>query len=217
MCSQQLNSSDTLLIKQYWNKIYPVSKTSVSGVLYSGIDNYLELSFPDEDSKNYAYHLTTNNGKMFAAENGYLTIPDRAGRSFINIYLITYNSDTLLVGKKQLLVKNVPYPAIKIGNTVVKDSITLDRGIFFANDSMQLFFTDDLPESGKWYRIVNFSIGYVFGSVYISVDADGAKFDQKVRELIRKVNPGKDVLIRVNSVTPTRVLHYLPVVKFKII
>lgn len=194
----------------------PISVDSKDNNLYNGIDNNLIINYINDESKQFNIILTTNNGRMIKSENGWLTIPRNAGRSFVTIYLISLNNDTLLIGKKEFTVKKVPYPVLKISNTVISDSMWLNRKIFFTKDSLKLFFTDDLPESNYWYQVKFFTIGYSFGGRYISIDNNGPSFSNKSLEFIRKLSQGHQLVIKVTSVTPSGILKFLPLIRFRI-
>lgn len=215
LTAQQPENSDSLLIKRYWNKVFPKSVTSLKNYLYNGIDNYLQMVYPDEASMGYGYHITTNNGMVFTVDDGYLTIPQSAGRSFFTIYLVTSKHDTLMIGKKQFIVQNVPIPTLKIGNYVISENTVIDKSVFFAGEPLKLYFTDDIPESTEWYNIQNFSLGYSYGSIYLSVDNNGSDIEDETRKFISKIGIGRAIFIKVNTISPTGILRFLPIVKFK--
>jgi hypothetical protein len=214
--AQLLNKSDSILIKNYWNKINIKSIDSNNNFLYSGIDNNLNIIFPNEELSHNRVILKTNNGKIFKNDGGWLTIPGHSGRSFISIYLITLNSDSLIIGKKEFIVKQVPVPVLKLHENIIKDSAILNHKIFYTADSLKLYFTDDLSASNNWFQIKNFTIGYSFGGKYVSVDNEGAVFSTKSLELISKMEINQQLVINITSITPTGILKYLPLIRFRV-
>jgi hypothetical protein len=217
MYAQRIDYNDSLLIRKYRNKVYPKSVTSVSNCLYAGIDNDLVMVYPDEKSKIYTYLITVNNGALYKTDEGYLTIPKSSGRSFFSIYLINEDRDTLLIGKKQFIVQNLPLASLKLGDIIIKEGAALNKAIFLKNDSIKLYFTDDLPESSQWYLVKSFSIGYNYGKQYISAENYGPVIGEEVKSLVTKILDDRDVFIRINTVAPSGILRFLPIIKFKLV
>lgn len=213
--SQHIDYKDSLLIRKYRNKVYPKSISSLSNTLYVGIDNDLVVVYPDEKSKTYNYIITTNNGSLYKTEEGYLTIPKNAGRAFFSIYLINEDRDTLLIGKKQFVVRNLPMASIKVGNVVIREGAELNKALFMNGDSIKMFFTDDLPESAEWYVVKSFTVGYPYGKQFISAENNGPIIGGDIKNLINKVIDDRDISIRVNIVAPSGILRFLPITKFK--
>ncbi len=215
--SQPLNKTDSLLFK-YWNKILVKSGNSINNYLYSGIDNNLEISYPDEEIKKYNLFLKSNNGLISNSEDGWFTVPDHAGRSFISVFIVTLSSDTLMIGKKEFIVKKIPFPVLKVNGNIIKDSIVVNRQIFNSGDTLKLYFTDDLPESNNWFEITNFTLGYMYGFKYVSLNNEGAVFSPESLELIENLRRNQQLVINVTRVTPTGivVLRELPLVRFKV-
>lgn len=213
--AQRIDYNDSLLIRKYRNKIYPQSVTSLSNTLYAGMDNDLVMVYPDEKSKTYNYIITTNNGSLYKTEEGYLNIPRNAGRAFFSIYLINEDQDTLLVGKKQFVVRNLPLASIKVGNVLIREGAKVNKALFMNGDSVKLFFTDDLPESAEWYVVKSFTVGYPYGRKFISADNNGPVIGEDIKNLISKVIDERDISIRVNIVAPSGILRFLPITKFK--
>lgn len=213
--SQHIDYKDSLLIRKYRNKVYPKSVTSISNTLYAGIDNDLVVVYPDDKSKTYNYLITTNNGSLYKTDEGYLTIPKSAGRAFFSIYLINEDRDTLLIGKKQFVVRNLPLASIKVGNVIINEGAELSKALFMNGDSIKLFFTDDVPESAEWYVVKSFTVGYPYGKQFISAENNGPIIGKDIKDLINKVTENREISIRVNIVAPSGILRFLPITKFK--
>lgn len=214
--SQRIDYNDSLLIRKYRNKVYPKSVTSLSNTLYAGIDNDLVMVYPDDKSKAYHYMITTNNGSLYKTEDGYLNIPRNAGRAFFSIYLINEELDTLLIGKKQFVVRNLPLASVKVGNVVIREGAELNKALFLNGDSIKLFFTDDVPESAEWYVVKSFTMGYSYGRQFISAENRSPVIGEDIKNLISKVTEDREISIRVNIVAPSGILRFLPITKFKL-
>ena len=213
----QLPTTDSLIYSKYWNKILPYSVHSKGDFLYAGIDNNIQLIYPDAFSQNFKIILSTQNGFLAKDSNAFLTIPSHAGHSFFSISIVSKENDTILIGKKQFIVKNVPYPILQIKNIIIDDQKTISRNAFCCGDSLQLYFTEDLPNSKSWYHIESFTINYFYGGVTMSVMNEGPILNKTSIELLNKFAPGKEIALKVLTVTPTNILRYLPLVRFKIL
>lgn len=215
IAAQKLNEADSLLRRKYYQRIFPKAINSKSDILYEGIDNLLDIQFPDETSRTFRYLLKTHNGMIFKADNMYITIPRNAGRAFISTYVIT-ETDTVLFGKKEFAVQRVPLPSLKIGNTVIRDQSVIDKNIFLKSDSLKVFFTDDIENSENWCHVEYFIIGYSFGGKYISFDNKGDLLTATTKEFIMNLKPNEDVVIKVSNMDCSLIYKTLPLVRFKI-
>lgn len=216
--AQNLNPSDSILVKKYWDKIHITSITSKSGDLYAGINNYLELRLTEGEYAPANLILETNNGSIEWMDNKVITVPKYAGNSFIKIYMVNIDRDTVLVGKQRLIVHRIPDPSLKIGETIIEDQSSVDRKVFFLGDSLRLYFTDDLPESSRWYHIDYFNAGFTYGGAYFHEDNEGPIFSKRSLEIIKNQLPGHEFIIKVISVSPNvSHFHVLPIIRFRMI
>jgi len=216
--AQKLDSSDSILIKKYWDKIQISSVTSKSGNLYVNINNYLELMFPANEIVPFKVVLKTNNGSIQIYNNRFVTIPDFIGNSYIKIYIININNDTLLVGKKKLTVLGIPDPCLMLGHTMIYEQSVISRKLLLGSDTLKLYFTDDLPESSQWYHIDYFNSGYTYGGAYFYEDNKGPVFSKKSLEIIKKQLPGQELVIKVVAISPSaKHFRIMPIVRFKML
>jgi hypothetical protein len=213
-----MDGNDSTLVKKYWNSILPVAINSKSGVLYRGINNNVELKFSGNNALPYKFILTTNNGSITTENNKYITYPKYVGFAYFSVYLINHNNDTLLIGKKRFNVVSIPEPCLKIGSTIIHDRSIVNRKTFLSNDSLKLFFTDDLPESNRWYTIDYFNAGYTYGGTFFFEDNPGPIVKTNSVQMFEKQLSGQEMIIKVVSVTPTPI-HFktLPIIRFKLL
>lgn len=216
---KKLSASDSMIVKTYRNKILPKAVNSKKDVLYNGIDNTLILQYPDEPSKSFKYFLRSHNGIVYRNESGpgFNVIPRNSGRAFISIFVINKNNDTILVGKKEFAVLNIPLPCLKVRDMIIKDQSSIDRRVFFAGDSVKVLFSEDIPSSDTWCIIERFNIGYAYGGVYVSIDNETPLLTNKTLDFLKKLKPAQELVIKVTSITPTGIIRHLPIVRFKII
>jgi GldM C-terminal domain len=216
---KKLSASDSVIVKTYRNKILPKAVNSKNDVLYNSIDNTLMLQYPDEKSKTFKYYLKSHNGIVYKAEtgSGFNIIPKNSGRAFISIFVINKNNDTILIGKKEFAVLNIPLPCLKVKNIIIKDQSTVDRRVFFTGDSVKVLFSEDIPSSDTWCIIERFNIGYAYGGVYVSIDNESPILTSKTLDFMKKLKPAQELVIKVTSISPTGIIRHLPIVRFKII
>jgi hypothetical protein len=216
--SQKIDSKDSLLILKFWDKIQISSITSQSGNLYVGINNYLELKFPKGETLPYRLFLKTNNGTLDLVTNKFVIVPKYIGNSYIRIYIINDHNDTLLIGRKKLIVLGIPDPCLILGHTIIHENSIVNRNIFLKGDSLKLFFTEDLTESKKWYNIDYFDSGYTYGGGYFYEDNKGSVFSNEAVESIKKLHSGQELVIKIIAVSP-RAQHFriMPIVRFRML
>ena len=212
---QKISEADSLLRQKYYHRVFPKAINSINNFLYDGIDNAMVMEYPDEASKKLHYLVKTHNGIIFETDSGYITIPKNTGRAFISVFMLT-DHDTILLGKKEFTVLNVPIPTLKIGKSIVKDLAAIDRQDFFRGDSLKVYFTDDLEYSDNWCKVEYFNIGYVFGGKYFSVDNKGPMLSGKTLDFIAKLKFNQEIVIKVMSVDCSHIFKHLPLVRFKI-
>ena len=217
--AQNMSGSDSLTLRTYWNKISIKAAGSKSDYLYNGIDNNLSIVCPDSISSHLKIFLGVNNGKIIKTDEGFATIPKNAGRSFLTTYYISDSNDTLIIGKKQFIVLTIPFPTLIIGKTHITEKSIIDRNVFFTADSLKLFYTSDFAESEYWFKIEHFIIGYSYGGNYLSSENEGPLFTSKTLDFIKKLAPGQEIVIKINSISPLGVTSnlHLPLVRFKIL
>ena len=213
---QKHSEADSLLQRKYYHKIIPRATSSKSDILYYGIDNPIDLKFPDEASKHFNYVVKTHNGIIFESDNSYITIPRNAGRAFISIYIIAEDKDTILINKKEFKVQNVPIPSIKIGNQIISEESILEKNVFLRNDTVKVFFTDDIINSENWCTVEFFNLGYAYGGKYISVDNKGAILSKQTLDFIRQQKPNQNMVIKVSEINCSQIFKHLPLVRFKL-
>lgn len=211
------DEKDILVQQSYYNKVIPISISSKSNLLYNGIDNFLRLQFPDEASKKFHYYVKSHNGIVTRTDSGYVVVPKFAGRAFISVFMITSHKDTLILGKKEFKVVNLPLPTVKVGDVVINSESVVDRKTFFSGNALKVFFTDDIPNSDTWCNVLYFNLGYSFGGSYVSVDNNGALPSKETIDFIKKIRSGQEITIKVVNISSSIVVKDLPLVRFRML
>lgn len=188
--------------------------SSKKGVLYSGIDNFIEINPPDS-IKNSILYFSANNGIMLKDEQNYLVIPKRSGKIRIMAYLINGN-DTLIYGHRYLNVERVPEPKLKINQLILDEKGYLLKSELLKCDSLEIIFDPDIIGSETWYKVQSFTIGYSYGSFYKSYFNNGNIPSSRTRRIISRISPGKKIVIRTKAEGEGNVVMDLPIYRLTI-
>lgn len=187
---------------------------SVKNQLYVGIDNPLVLNIGAEKlPENYS--LSSSNGIVFFDSTEFVTIPSRSGISRIIVSEIK-NNDTILVGYRFFKVINVPDPMLRIDTLIFSEEDNVYRHFLLNADSLGIFFTNDIPGSENWFRIIRYTIGYIYGGLYRSYEFKGNKISNKVKEIINTLGPGKEIIIKPYVEGEGNLNKELPIYRLKI-
>lgn len=168
-----------------------VTLNSKSNFLYTGIDNVIEIKNVPFSN----YFLTTNNGIVFPDSIQYITIPSRSGKARIVVFEIN-GVDTSIFGYNYFTVKNIPDPMLKIDTFCFSEKDTISKKTFLKADSLNICFSNDIIGSENWFKIVRYSIGYVYGGFYKSYNYDGNKLNNEIKYIVNNLGPGKDIVIK---------------------
>ncbi len=171
-----------------------IAVDSRNNILYTGIDNYIENDFSKfEDG--YEYIIKVNNGIVFPDSNNYVAIPDRPGNARFLVYGLQ-NGDTTLIGYKYFRVKNVPEPRLAVDTLRLKEEDTINKSHFLNSDSLNIFISEDIIGSENWFRIIKFTLGYVYGGYYVEHTNNTNVISQETKQIIFTIGPTKEIIIK---------------------
>ncbi len=187
---------------------------SKKGLFYAGIDNPLRIILPDSIRSN-GIHVISSNGLLIKDKDHYNLIPDRPGKVRLSVCLIS-PKDTLPLGYKYFTVKNIPQPRLKINNRVLPENGPVYKSELLNCDSLSIYIDDDIAGSEEWYRIKDFSVGYYYGGFYISHLNKSNQFNNKVRQMINIISPGKEIIIRTTVESKGNIKKELPIYRLSI-
>jgi hypothetical protein len=212
--AKQLSTSDSILLRAYGNKILPKAELSQNDIIYLGIENLITIDCPVEAAQKMKLFVCTQNGAIEKKDENYWMIPKKTGKTAISVHWITSDNDTILLRKKYFDVQRLPDPILKIGNTIINNEGRIGKGCFTPGDSLKLYYTNDLAINEKIGTVKYFTIGYSYGGVYMSNDNDGAVISNPNVQFIKKIAPGKEVIIRVMSASQPKCITQLPMIRF---
>lgn len=163
---------------------------SRSGILYAGIDNALQI---DGGYGAEGWRMETDNGIMVEDQDAFFIIPRKSGEATISLYCHAY-----LEKKETLRVMAFPSSRLVVNGVVLNQHEAIPKSMLIGSDSLGLdvFFTDDIIGIESWYDVVSFTIGFVYGSHYMSERSQGNRLNNRCKELLGRVPPNTEVVIR---------------------
>ena len=167
---------------------------SRNNILYSGIDNRIKTDF-SKFEENYEYTLKVNNGIVFSDSNYYISIPDRPGDARF-LLLGLRDNDTVLIGYRYFEVRNVPDPLHAIDTLRLQEEDVISKNHFLNSDSLDIFISDDIIGSGDWFRIIKFTLGYVYGGYYVEHTNNTNIISRETKKIIYTLGPAKEIIIK---------------------
>ena len=171
-----------------------VAIDSRNNILYSGIDNRIITDYSEFD-ENYEYILQVNNGLVFPDSNYYISIPDRPGDARF-LVLGLRNNDTVLIGYRYFEVRNVPDPLLAIDTLRLQEEDVISKNHFLNSDSIDIFISDDIIGSGNWFRIIKFTLGYLYGGYYVEHTNNTNIISRETKQIIYTIGPTKEIIIK---------------------
>lgn len=167
---------------------------SRNNILYTGIDNRIKADYSEFDVS-YEYILKVNNGLVFPDSIWYISIPDRPGNARFLICGVR-NSDTVLFGYRYFEVRNVPDPLLSVDTLRLKEEDVISKSHFLNCDSIYIFISDDIIGSEKWFKIIRFTLGYVYGGYYVEHTNNTNILSRETKEIILTIGPTKEIIIK---------------------
>lgn len=167
---------------------------SRNNILYTGIDNYIKYDYSKFEDR-YEYILKVNNGIVFPDSNYYVAIPDRPGNARFLVFGLK-DSDTTLLGYKYFKVKNIPEPLLAIDTLRLKEEDVINKNHFLNSDSLNIYISEDIIGSENWFKIVKFTLGYVYGGYYVEHTNNTNILSQETKQIIFTIGPTKEIIIK---------------------
>lgn len=187
---------------------------SKGGILYAGIDNPVKI-YLEEGENIEDYILEVTNGTAFYDSLQFITIPVRSGISRLILSKVE-GTDTILKGHRFYQVKNVPDPLLKIDTSFFGEVSNIYKQQLLYADSLSIFFSSDIAGSENWFRVKEFSIGYIFGGFYRSYTFKGSEISDTAKIIISRISPGKVVVFRIIAEGDGKIQKELPVYRLKL-
>jgi len=189
--------------------------TSLHGSLYSGIDNYIMIDTSLTQACD-TFFLTITNGTVYSDTlNSFLILPSRPGNARVVLKCIQ-DLDTVILGYRNFSVFNLPEPQIVLNGKPLRSNASLSKSEFYSCDSVNVYFSDDLPGSGEWLKIKSFTIGYTYGGFHVSHTNESNIISEKTRQLISTLRPDYAISVKFIVESEGKVKKQLPIYRINI-
>jgi hypothetical protein len=192
-----------------------VTKSSLNGCLYSGIDNLLKID-PLLENNFDTILLESNNGKTFPDTNNLiLIIPNRPGKVRLTLMGVKYR-DTVELGYFYFPVLGIPEPKLTLNNIPIETPCIIPKKVLMNCDSLGVYFSKDIIGSDNWVKISRFTLGYNYVGFYISHLNPSNKFTLNTKQILNQLGPDREITIRPTIESESKVTKYLPIYKITI-
>ncbi len=171
-----------------------IAVDSRKNILYTGMDNRIITDYSKFDPGN-VYVLRVNNGMVFSDGIYHVAIPDRPGNARFLVLGIKDN-DTVLIGYRYFEVRNIPGPLLAIDTLRLKEEDIVSKNHFINSDSIKIFISDDIIGSENWFKVVRFTLGYLYGGYYVEYTNNTNKITRETKEIIYSLGPTKEIIIK---------------------
>jgi hypothetical protein len=186
---------------------------SKNGILYAGIDNPVEIRMKDDEHIE-DFILDVTNGIAFCDSLQFITIPVRSGISRLILSKVE-GTDTILKGHRFFQVRSVPDPLLKIDTSCFGEESIIYKHQLLQADSISIYFSKDIAGSENWFRVKEYSLGYIFGGFYRSYSFKGNKISNATKIIINRISPGKVIVFKIFAESEGKVQKELPVYRLK--
>ncbi len=189
--------------------------TSISGDLYSGIDNHLLLNTEEFQSPEKIWISSTNGIAVFDTLNRFLVIPEKPGKVRYTLYLIE-GIDSTLLGYRFYSVRRVPEPRLRIDQTLIPVHGQVSKSLLMYCDSLSVFVSDDIPGSESWFTVREFTLGYNYGGFHVSYVNPSGSMLMETRKILNTLGPDREISIKATMVSHSGIEKELPIYRMVI-
>lgn len=186
-----------------------IAVNTYSNALYVGIDNPILINQPYSD----AFFIESTNGMVYQDSIYHVVMPSRAGLTRLILYEIK-GVDTIRHGYKFFPVRNIPEPRLMLDNIVVNDLQDLSKKLLLNTNRLGIFVSEDIIGSENWFTVKKFSIGYIYGGMYVSYINESDIISEKTKREILRLSPGKQLIIKVTSEGEGALIKDLPIYNY---
>jgi hypothetical protein len=189
-CNEDLLSQSRFGTELDNTKVTAIS--SRNGILYKGIDNFVQIS-PLLQSKYDSLLVLCNNGSVLSEKDNILyVIPVRLGKIRLMLYGITGN-DTISLGYTYFEVRAVPEPRLTIDNIPIFTHSAMPRRVLQNCDSLGIYFSNDIVGSENWLKITGFVLVYNYGGFNISHTNPSRVFSKETKAILNRIGPDREI------------------------
>lgn len=176
-------------------------------VVYAGIDNPASIGVPGVASKDITPSITTGNATIVkdAGEGNYIIKPSKIGKMTLNV-TAKIDGQTKNMGSKEIRVKRIPKPSLRIGNFKSGDQVS--KAEVTANPQLRVSM-EDFDFQIPALKISSFTFN-VQGSGAFDLNGTGNRLTPDMISRINNAKRGQKIYITdVTVKTPDGATHSL--------
>ncbi len=197
--------------KENQGELIAVISPDKMNILYIGVDNPISIAVPDVDAKDLDVKISE--GEITGKDGKYIVkLGDATNTATIEVY-VNKDGNKVYIGEYNFRVKPVPPPKTNFGGVtgdgtisfsdlLKVDSIFADLRDFDFNLKFQIVSfnlsveIDGMTESIETHKLMP-------ATLFIDMPSEGNKLTAEQKELLKKVKPGKRILIEdVKAIVP---------------
>ena len=199
------------LLKHFQDTV--VSLTSTENIIVRGIDNKM---FVRTNLFEGNVNIQVDKKYVLSKEENCFLLRSPALDSKENISLLIgkFRNDTVYY--KTFRNESLPAPSIYIGHVNLSAIKKLTLNDIQMADSVFILFKNTLVGSSEWLKIKRFTVGYKYGTYYISHDNFGNRITLKTKSVLMGLKPGQEVSINILAEGSGSVKKEVPLLYFKI-
>ncbi len=184
-----------------------VAELTNMNVVYAGIDNPIQIGVPGIASKDVTPNIASGSATITkgAGDGNYIIKPTKIGKLTLNISAKTDNG-TKSMGTKEIRVKRIPKPSLRLGNFKTGDQVT--KGEITANPVLRVSM-DDFDFKIPALKVTSFVFN-VQGSGQLDITGTGNRLTPDMTARINNAKRGQKIYITdVTVKTPDGATHTL--------
>jgi hypothetical protein len=196
-----LNSNGQIFTETYNNLLKHfqdtvVSLTSCNNSIIQGIDNKIFVNTAFFAGKS---NIHIDKEYILSREGNYFLLHSTSVDSKKNIELLILNQNDDTLYYKIFNTEGLPAVSIYAGHVNLSTAKNIRLEDLQMADSIFLLFSHTFAGSYNWLKIKRFTIGYRYGSYYITQDNNGNTFTQKTRKFLFGLKHGQEVSLNITA------------------
>jgi hypothetical protein len=199
------------LLKHFQDTV--ISLTSTDNKIIHGIENKVYVRrnlFPGE------VNIQIDQKFILSKVDNYFLLhaPDLDSKENISLLIGKFKNDTIFY--RTFKNESLPVPSIYFGHVNLSETKKLFLQEMQMADSVYILFRHSLAGSYEWLKIRRFTIGYNYGTYYITHDNIGNIISRKTKSILMGMKPGQEVSISILAVGTGSLKKEVPLLYFKI-
>jgi hypothetical protein len=199
----------TNLLKHFQDTV--ISLTSSENTIIRGIDNKV---FVRSNLFQGKVNIQIDQKYILSRDENYLLLSSPSLDSKENLSLLIGNFKNDTIYYKIFRNESLPVPSIFIGHVNLSETKLLRLNELQMADSIFILFRNTLAGSSEWLKIKRFTIGYSYGSYYITHDNIGNILTQKTKRILLGMKPGQEVSLSILAEGTGEVKKEVPLLYF---